>query len=98
MQYICIHTHTHTYCCCSVTQSCLTICDPMDCGMPSLLVPHHLWEFAQVHAHCISDAIQHTFICTYMMYICRINTHMHTYMYIYICIYTHMYINIYTCT
>ena len=26
--------------------------------MPGLPVPHHLLEFAQVHAHCISDAIQ----------------------------------------
>ena len=33
-------------------------CDPMDCSMPSFPVPHHLLEFAQVHVHCISDAIQ----------------------------------------
>ena len=26
--------------------------------MPGLPVPHHLWEFAQVHVHCIGDAIQ----------------------------------------
>ena len=31
---------------------------PMDCSMPGLLVPHRLMEFAQVHVHCISDAIQ----------------------------------------
>ena len=30
----------------------------MDCSMPGLAVPHHLPEFAQVHVHCISDAIQ----------------------------------------
>ena len=30
----------------------------MDCSMPGLPVPHHLPEFAQVHVHCISDAIQ----------------------------------------
>ena len=30
----------------------------MDCSMPGLPVPHHLLEFAQVHIHCISDAIQ----------------------------------------
>ena len=34
------------------------LCDPMDCSMPSFPVPHHLLEFAQVHVHCISDAIQ----------------------------------------
>ena len=45
-------------CCCSVTQSCPTLCYLMDCSMPGLPVPHHLTEFAQVHVHCISDAIQ----------------------------------------
>ena len=25
------------HCCCSVTQSCLTLCDPMDCSMPGSL-------------------------------------------------------------
>ena len=30
----------------------------MDCSMPGLPVPHHLLEFAQVHVHSISDAIQ----------------------------------------
>ena len=40
-------------CCCSVTQSCLTLCDPMDCSTPGLPVPHRLLEFSQVHVHCI---------------------------------------------
>ena len=35
-------------CCCSVTQLCPTFCDPTDCSMPGLLVPHHLLEFAQL--------------------------------------------------
>ena len=38
--------------------SCVRLCDPMDCSMPGLPVPHRLLEFAQVHAHCIGDAIQ----------------------------------------
>ena len=47
------------YCCCgSVTHSCPTLHDPMNCSTPSLSVPHHLQLFAQVHVHCISDAIQ----------------------------------------
>ena len=46
----------HTFCCCSISQSCKALCTPMDCSMPS--VPHHLPKFAQVHVHCISDAIQ----------------------------------------
>ena len=43
---------------CSVTQLCPTLCDPMDCSTPGLSVPHHLPKFAQVHVHCIGDAIQ----------------------------------------
>ena len=30
----------------------------MDCSAPGFPVPHHLWEFAQVHVHWIRDAIQ----------------------------------------
>ena len=45
-------------CCCSIVQLCLTLCDPVDCSMPELPVLHHLLEFAQVHVHCIGDAIQ----------------------------------------
>ena len=43
---------------CSVTQSCPTLCDPMNCSTPSLPVPHHLLKFAQVHVHRICDVIQ----------------------------------------
>ena len=42
----------------SVAQSCPILCDPMDCSKPGLLIPHHLPKFAQVHVHCIGDAIQ----------------------------------------
>ena len=45
------------HCCCSVTQSCPTLCNPMGYSTPSC-VHHHVLEFAQVHVHCISDAIQ----------------------------------------
>ena len=34
------------------------LCDLMDCSTLGLPVPHHLPEFAQVHVHCISDAIK----------------------------------------
>ena len=30
----------------------------MDCSMPDLPILHHLLEFAQIHIHCIGDAIQ----------------------------------------
>jgi len=42
----------------SVTQSCLTFCDPMNRSMPGLPVHHHLLEFTQTHVHQVSDAIQ----------------------------------------
>ena len=42
----------------SVAQSCLTLCDPMDCSTPGLPVHHQLLELPQTHAHWVSDAIQ----------------------------------------
>ena len=45
-------------CCCSVAKSCPTIRDPMDCSMPGFPVHHQLPEFAQTHAHWVSDALQ----------------------------------------
>ena len=47
-----------SHCCCSVTKSCLTLGDHMDCSMTGFPVTHHLLKFAQVHVHWISDAIQ----------------------------------------
>ena len=42
----------------SVTQSCLTVCDPMNCNTPGLPVHHQLPEFTQSRVHRVSDAIQ----------------------------------------
>ena len=42
----------------SVTQSCPTLCDPMNRSMPGLPVHHQLPEFTQTHIHRVSDAIQ----------------------------------------
>ena len=42
----------------SVAQSCLTLCDPMNCSMPGLPVHHQLPEFTQTHVYRVSDAIQ----------------------------------------
>ena len=42
----------------SVTQSCLTLCDPKDCNTPGFPVHHQLLEFTEAHVHWISDAIQ----------------------------------------
>ena len=35
----------------SVTQSCLTLCDSMDCSMPGFPVHHQLLELTQTHVH-----------------------------------------------
>ena len=42
----------------SVVQSCLSLCDPMDCSMPGLPAHHQLPELAQTHVHRVSDGIQ----------------------------------------
>ena len=42
----------------SVTQSCPTLCDPMNRSTPGLPVHHQLPEFIQTHVHHVSDAIQ----------------------------------------
>ena len=44
--------------CCSVTKSCLTLCNPKDCSTSGSPVLYHLLEFAQIHIHQLSDAIQ----------------------------------------
>ena len=45
-------------CYCSVAKSCPPLCDYMDCNTPGFPVIHHLLEFAQIHVHLFSDAIQ----------------------------------------
>ena len=42
----------------SVTQSCPTLCDPMNCITPGLPVHHQLPEFTQTHVPWVGDAIQ----------------------------------------
>ena len=36
----------------------MSLMDPVDCSMPVSCVLHHLLEFAQIHVHWVSDAIQ----------------------------------------
>ena len=44
-------------CCCSVTNSCTTLWNPMDCSIIGSSVLHYLLEFAQIHVHWIGDTI-----------------------------------------
>ena len=43
--------------CYSVSKSCLTLFDPVDCSRPDFPVLHCLLEFAQAHVHLFGDAI-----------------------------------------
>ena len=42
----------------SITQSCPTLCDPMDCSMPGIPVHQQLTEFTQMHVNRAGDGIQ----------------------------------------
>jgi len=42
----------------SAAQSCLNLCDPMDCSMPGFPIHHQHPKLAQTHVHQVSDAIQ----------------------------------------
>ena len=44
LMYLCNLIHS-----CSGTQSCPTLCSPMDCSMPGFFVLHCLLEFAEIH-------------------------------------------------
>ena len=48
----------HCCWCFTVTQSCLTLCNPMNCSRSGFPVLHHLPEFAQTHVRWVGDAIQ----------------------------------------
>ena len=45
-------------CCCSVSQSRLTLCHPRDCSILGFPIFYHLLEFAQTHVNWVDDAIQ----------------------------------------
>ena len=42
----------------SIAQSCLTLCDRINCSMPVFPVHHKLLDLAQIHVHWVGDAIQ----------------------------------------
>ena len=42
----------------SIIQSCLTLCDPMDCNKPVSPVHYQIPELAQTHIHQVGDVIQ----------------------------------------
>ena len=44
--------------CCSVSQLCQTLCNPMNYSTPGFPFFHYLPEFAQTHVHWVDDVIQ----------------------------------------
>ena len=46
----------------SVTQSCLTLCDLVDCSVPGFPVHHQHLELTQTHVHWVGDAISSSVI------------------------------------
>ena len=70
MVCMCAHTHTHTHTetdsegLCGLffsavqSQSCPTLCNPMDCSTPGFTVHHQLPELIQTQVHPVGDAIQ----------------------------------------
>ena len=54
-----VMSHANNPCyCCPVTESWLTLCDPMNYSTLVHLVLHSLPEFAQTHVHWVDNAIQ----------------------------------------
>ena len=47
----------------SVTQSCPTLCDTMDCSTPGLPVHHQLPELTQTHIHRVGDGSNYLILC-----------------------------------
>ena len=58
MLFLVIQIHFYSVQFSSVSQSCLTVCDPMNCSTPGLPVHHKLPESTQTHVHWVGDAIQ----------------------------------------
>ena len=49
-------------CCGSVSKSCPTLCDSMDCTMPGIPVFHYFLNFPQTQVHWVGDAIQPSYL------------------------------------
>ena len=54
----CVNSHSERPQLSPVVQSCLTLCDSMDCSTPGLPVHHQLPEFTQTHVHWVDNTIQ----------------------------------------
>ena len=51
----------------SVTQSCPTLCNPMNRSMPGFPVHHQLLEFTQTHVHRVGDPSSNLILCHHLL-------------------------------
>ena len=58
----------------SVTQSCPTLCDPMDCSIPDFPVYHQLPELTQTHVHLVELVMpaNHLILCYPLLFLLSI--------------------------
>ena len=54
-------------CCCSVTQSCPTLCDPMDCSIPAFPVLHNLPKLLKLMFTESAMASNHVLCCPLLL-------------------------------
>ena len=59
--FVCLNVNYCCCYCCSVTKSCLTLGNPMNCSMPGFSVHPYLPEFPQTHIHWVSNAIHRSY-------------------------------------
>ena len=52
-----------------VTQSCPTLCDPMDCSMPGFPAHHQLLELTQTHVHQSATPSNHLVLCRPLLFL-----------------------------
>ena len=55
--------------CCSAAKSCLTLCDPMDCGTAGSSVLHCLQEFSQTHIIDLVMPSTHLILCYPLLFL-----------------------------
>ena len=55
--YQILEENSYLGCCLSISKSCLTLCNPMDCSTPGSSIHHYLPDCAKIHIHWVGDAI-----------------------------------------
>ena len=58
------HILLQSTCCCSVDQSCLTLCNPMDCSTPGFPVLHYIsWSLLKLMSITLVIPSNHLILC-----------------------------------